>query len=272
MVVAIAAASPGVRAQDENETDAEAEAEARALRRALIYERQFDVQIFGGESPESVRARLNNVVNERVGRLDRQYRLTDAQKEKLLLAGLGDIKRAFDRVDDLRRRFQLVKYEHNGVIECLQEARRMHIDLRAGIFGVDSLFTKTIATTITQEQKANEEKVHREYDAARYPRSADEVAARLVRVLNLSPEQHQRLKKLLRDEVRPPRRLGESLYAYIMYQLSRVPEDRVRPIFSDSQWTLLHQFLVGWSSARPFLEHDGFVFDDYPATRWRIER
>ncbi len=273
MTIVIVAAGASASAQDEDELDGEEGAGDRVARRVLFTEKQLDLQIFGRvETVESARARLNNVLSQQLRTLDRQYLLTDAQRDKLLLAGRGDIKRAIDRVEELKRKLELVKYERRGVIQCLEEAGRMRSELQSGIFGVNSLLAKTIATTITQEQKDNEDDLLREYVARRYPRSVVEVADRLVRVLNLSPEQHQRLKKLLMVKIRPPRRLGDSVYAYIMYQLSKLPEAEVRPIFSDSQWKLLHQFLVGWSGARPFLEHDGFVFDDSPATRLRSER
>jgi len=270
MILVIVAAGATARAQEDDEPDAEAEAGDRAARRALLSEQQFDLQIFGRvELVESARERLSLVLIGQLGRLDRQYRLTDSQKKKLFLAGQGDIKRALDQVDALRRKFQLVKYERSGVIECLQEARRMRSYLQRDIFGVDSLLTKTIATTITEEQKAGEDDLLREYQSGHYHQAVAEAAARLVPVLNLTPEQHQRFKKLLMDEIRPPRRAGQSSYAYIMYQLSRLPEAKVRPIFGDSQWKFLHQLLMSWSSAGPFLENDGFVFDDSPAIQRR---
>jgi len=271
MILAIAAASPRARAQDEDEPDAEAEAGVRVARRPLLSEQQFDLQIFGRNgSVESARSQLNQVLRAQLNRLHREYRLTAAQREKLFLAGQGDIKRALDRADELRRKFQLVKYERFELMECLQQARQMRSEFQGGsIFNVDSLLTKTIATTITQEQHANEDYLLREYQTRRYQEAVHETAARLAPVLNLTPEQHQRLKRLLLDEIPAPRRSGESSYAYIMYQLSRLPEARVRPIFGDSQWKFLHELLMCWSSAGPFLKNDGFVFDDSPATRWR---
>ncbi len=268
LMLVMGAVGASARAQDEEEADAEPG--LPVARRPLLNDQQFDQQIFGrAESVESARARLRQVLSGQLLRLDRQYRLTDVQRQKLVLAGEGDIKRALDRVDELRRKFQLVKYDRSGAIECLQEARNLRIRLQGGIFEFDSLLAKTIATTITEEQKTNEINLRRREESRRYPNSVAEVVSKLVRVLNLTPDQHQKFKKLLMDEIRPPRRLGDSVYAYIMYQLSTLPEAKVRPIFRDSQWKLLHELLMGWKSARPFLEHDGFVFDDSPTIRSR---
>jgi hypothetical protein len=245
MVLTIAAACPFSKAQNEDEPDPEVG--ARVARHPLLHHEQFDQHIFWpAESVEAARARLNQTLNLRLKRLDRQYLLTAAQKEKLLLAGQGDIKRTLDRVDELRKRFQLVKYERSGLMACLQEAERIHRSLDGGIFLVDSL--------------------------GRFRSAVGEAAARLARVLDLTREQHRQLKTLLLEELLPPRQSGESSYAYIMYQLSRLPEAKVRPIFRDSQWKFLHELLTSWNSAGPFLKEDGFVFDQAPGAQERTVR
>ncbi len=152
---------------------------------------------------------MNQVLNGQLRAFDRQYRLTDAQKQKLLLAGQGDIKRALDRVQDLRARFQRVKYERNAVIECIQEAGRLRRELETLTPGVNSLLVKTIATTVTEDQKAREAELLHEYQSGRFEAALTEAAAKMVPVLNLSPEQQRRLEKLLLSEIRPPRRFGE---------------------------------------------------------------
>jgi hypothetical protein len=269
MMLAIVAAGMRARAQDDDDdVDIVAQPEARLEQRALLTNEQFDLQIFGRTgSIEAARERMNQLLSTHLGRLDRQFGLSADQKQKLALAGQGDIKHALDRADELRRKFQLMKYDRNDAVACLMEARRVRRELEVSAFGVDSLFYKTLATTITRKQKSDESE--REYRSSGYREAVVEAAARLRSVLSLTPEQHRRLKKLLLDEIRPPRLWGESRYAYFMYQMSRLPEDKVRPIFSDAQWKFLHDLLMSWNDAGKFLESDGFVLDDSPATRWR---
>jgi hypothetical protein len=265
LLVAIAASSAQARAQvgEEVEVGAPAGAGVPLVRRAFMTDQQFDQQIFGRtESIEDYRARLNQTLGARLRQLDRQYHLTDAQKDKLFLAGQGDIKRAVDRIEELRRKFQQARYERIALIECLQEARRLRSELGTVTLGIDSLLTKTMATTITHDQKARADDLLREYLSGTIERATIEAAARLVPVLDLSPAQHRRFERLLLSEIRPPRRFGGSTYAYVMYQLSRLPEAKVRPIFGDSQWKFLHDLLISWNDAGTFLENDGFVFDE----------
>jgi hypothetical protein len=262
-----------VHAQDDDgdNPDAPAEVGVRIVRRPLLHVQQFDLHVFGRvESVEETHARLDKVLNVQLRRLDRQYRLTDAQREKLFLAGQGDIKRALDRVGELRRKFELAQFDRNTLIQLLQEARRIGTQLDGAIFGVDSLFTKTVATTITDEQKAREDAVVRDSDLGPFQTAVADAAARLVPVLNLTAEQHRQLEQLLLNEIHQPRRSGESRYAYVMFQLSRLPEAKVRPIFRESQWIFLRELLMSWNQAGKFLAEDGFVFDESPANRRRL--
>ena len=58
----------------------------------------------------------------------------------------------------------------------------------------------------------------------------------LQKGLSLSDGQRIRILCVLLEETRPPRRFGPIDYYGIMYQASRIPESRLRPIFSDREW------------------------------------
>lgn len=271
IVLAVATPCATARAQDDADDEADAPADGRVpvVRIAFLTDDQFDQQIFGRlESVESARARISRVVSARINEIDREYRLTEAQKEKLSLAGQGDLKRLFDRVEDLRTKYRQAKYERVAAIKCLQEARRLRAELATMPGPVDSLLSKTIATTITEEQKARHDDLLREYQSGQTERAIVEAAQRLARLLNLSGAQHRQLEQMLFDEIRPPARMGSSGYAFVMYRLSRLPENKVRPILSDSQWKFLHELLMPWNKAEKFLENDGFVLDE-ARPRWR---
>jgi hypothetical protein len=264
IILAFAAMSESALAQDDEveDPDAQAELEARIARRPLLHDQQFDMQIFGRvESIDGARARMNEALTRQVQTWDGQYGLTSTQKQKLYLAGQGDIKRLLDRVEALRKEFLLAKFDRNAVTECLREARRLRRALETPSLGNHSLLAKILATTITEEQKARHNDLVRAYQSGPFDAGVAEAAARLGGVLNLRPEQHRKLLRLLQSEIRQPRQVGGSIYAYVMHQLSKLPEDKVRPIFGDSQWKFLHELLVPWSQAEEFLENDGFILD-----------
>jgi hypothetical protein len=261
VILTIAAAATRARAQEDDEPDEQAQLPGQAQ----FDSRQFAHRIFGSELVESARARLDIELQIQVRRLDRQYALTDAQKDKLLLAGQGDIKRAFDRVDELKQRFELLQNDHNGAADCWAQARNIHSDLAGGLFGPGSLLSKSIATTITVDQIARAEKRIRESQSGLLDAAIIEAAAKLARLLDLSRDQSESFKKLMLNEIRRPRRWGEAHYAYVMYRLSKLPEDKLRPILRDPQWKLLQELLKSWNNAESFLEKDGFVLNESPA-------
>jgi hypothetical protein len=86
------------------------------------------------------------------------YGLTTAQRQKLHLAGRGDIQRLFDQVEESRQRLQSqVIHDVAGLRKLEEDFATASADLRAGIkqpFGNGSLFSKTLKSTLTTKQIA----------------------------------------------------------------------------------------------------------------------
>src|SRR5262249_11549016 len=153
LLIATASASAATVEYDDNQADERVDDGPRIVRRAILEDQEFDQFIFGRpESVEEVRSRMYQTVRGQVRQLDRKYHLTAAQKEKLLLAGLGDIKHGIDRVEELRKKWQLAKYERRSAVDCMRAAQSLHGELESATASVDSLFCKTLATTITEDQ------------------------------------------------------------------------------------------------------------------------
>ena len=64
--------------------------------------------------------------------LERTCGLTPVQKKKLLLAGRGDIKRFFDRVEDIRKKFDKVKNDQNQFGLMWQDIQTAPVRLPGG--------------------------------------------------------------------------------------------------------------------------------------------
>ena len=102
MSVPLGAAGPAC-AQDADEPE---EAAARAPRirdRVRITDRQFDHYVFGNEGDAESGRRITEArLKSRVAFIDQVCGISRDQRKKLELAGRGDIKRSFDRVEELR--------------------------------------------------------------------------------------------------------------------------------------------------------------------------
>jgi hypothetical protein len=80
--------------------------------------------------------------------------------------------------------------------------------------------------------------------------------------LRLTTEQHRQLEQLLIKETRPPRRFGEYDYYGVLFQVSRLPEQSVRPILDDFQWGKLSLQLAEAIRLEQTLKEGGFVPED----------
>jgi hypothetical protein len=199
---------------------------------------QVDNMVFnrmGGSA--GARARFDAALALRIDDLDRSCNLTEAQKKKLKLAGRGDIKRVFDRVDEVKRSYrQNPLAPNNNIWQAIQP---LQLDLNAGVFNDDSLFAKTIRNTLTDDQAARFDSLTRERKLGRYRATVEWFVMEVGKLLGFNHDQRRRFAELIVNDTVPPLRFGQSDFWYLMLQVSKLPEAKVKPIFDDEQWRLL---------------------------------
>ena len=115
----------------------------------------------------------------------------------------------------------------------------MQMTLQTGLFSDASFLHKAIRKTLNAEQTQRYDAVDLERRTFRYHAKIDLVVAMLENSLPLRDDQRQRVRKLLRYETQPPRKFGQYDYYVVMYQLSKLPEEKLKPIFEEAQWRLL---------------------------------
>jgi hypothetical protein len=122
----------------------------------------FNQSVFGPRlTAAGVRAALNARLAQHIAATDFACGLTAAQKQKLELAGRGDIAHFFWRVEEFRlkpQKFQ-VREEHTAQDEMCEwasaaarEIQRLRRDYQFGIFDDGSLFGRIRATSLTATQ------------------------------------------------------------------------------------------------------------------------
>jgi len=125
--------------------DDEADVIAPPRPKFVVAEQTFDRYILGGIGDlDSPRAYLESILTRRIEEIDRRCRLTSDQKKKLVLAGQGDIKRLFDRIEDQRKQFELLRTDFRGCQRFLRELRPLGRTMQEGPFDAASLFAKTL--------------------------------------------------------------------------------------------------------------------------------
>lgn len=116
----------------------------------------FEQMIFGSRGQSAVAAhqdRLSQLLQTRAGTLNLACELSHDQMRKLELAGQGDIKRLFERIDQCRQQYLPVRDEDApaAMRSIMQENATLQPLLRFP-FGKGSLFSKTARHTLTDEQ------------------------------------------------------------------------------------------------------------------------
>jgi hypothetical protein len=145
------------------------DAGAREPARCALDPSSRDQLLFGRSRDErQARKLLPRLVEMEIDSVDRACKLTPAQKEKLQVAGRGDIERFFKSVAELKPRTERIYDENDAekgeldeaIESLLKDSKTLRNTLDSGEFGGDSLFGKTLKATLTPDQAAA-------YEAAR---------------------------------------------------------------------------------------------------------
>jgi hypothetical protein len=120
----------------------------------IVDAENFDRWIFADEQSEADRRRrLDDILQMKVNAATKAHNLTESQRAKLRLAGRGDIKRFFDRVEDRRREFEKDRQSFRTGFAALQRLEPLTQVYRDGAFDDGTLFAKTLSK-INDDQKA----------------------------------------------------------------------------------------------------------------------
>lgn len=267
------AGGPVAWAQDVDDDEDEPEAPAAGIVQQPVWvmsDPQFDQWVFGagGGNANAARSRLESLLRLQVEDLARACKLTDEQKTKLRLAGRGDIKRYFDKVEQQRRKYRNKQYDQNEIGQVFQEIQPLQAPLRTGVFGDGSIYSKTVRNVMTPEQVQNYETSQRELRAFRYRARIELVVATLGRSVGMSADQRRQFAKVLNEETRPPREFGQNDYQVALLQAAKVPEEKLKPIFDDAQWRVLGRHFEQVRALEQVIRQNGYVPDgDEPDAR-----
>ena len=82
------------------------------------------------------------------------------------------------------------------------------------------------------------------------------------KALGLSADKRGRLIDLLSSDVPPPKKFGQADYWYLMYQMTRLPEDRMKAILDEPQWRMLSRQFMQARGMEPWLKGNGILAAD----------
>jgi hypothetical protein len=103
----------------------------------------FDLWMYGDLAAEQRTIWLLSALSAKV-MAARDRGLSPAEEEKLILAGRGDIKRFFDRVEAHRPAFEAARKDLVEGQAFLRTIQPLSIEFQLGVYDFGSLFTKTL--------------------------------------------------------------------------------------------------------------------------------
>ncbi|MDB5345908.1 MAG: hypothetical protein JWP89_4285 [Schlesneria sp.] len=226
----------------------------------MIDESNFDQWIFQGSGTATAgRARINSHLKLKLDELKKTCDLTELQRKKLALAAQGDMKRFFDQVEVLRKKFLAVRNDQNAFNELWQEIHPLQQKQQAGLFNENSMFQKALRSTLNEEQQQRYQKVTDERRRFRYRASIQTSLVLISDTVALKDDQHKAIAKLLLEETALPLRFGQQDQQVVLYGLSKLPSAKLKAILTDRQWKLMQPQLTQGQAMEQFLAQNGFI-------------
>lgn len=221
-----------------------------------------DQWVFGGQSPNFGTQVLEADLKERIDTLLQYAATTQDQRAKLEVAGWIDIQRFLERVEQLKRKLQESTSDVNNLNALQVQAIALSASYKAGLFGDESFFAKTASRMFTREQL---DRAERGRAAIQHRAHLQRAVALLKDAAKLSDQQADALMTLLLAETRPPRQPGVNTYAVAMFDMKRLPEEKLRPLFDNQQWDLFNRQFEQVKWLGPYLKQNGMLHEPLPA-------
>lgn len=231
--------------------------------RGMISEREFNQLVFRESDRGLARKQLELKLDRHLWTLDQLCQLTEAQQQKLWLAGQGDIKRFFDRVSVVERQLEM-----SGAAREELNARRflpveqLRREFIADLFDDVSLFQKVVDRTLTPAQVARMERREQEQSDPQFYSAVRSYLLSTTRTLDLSAAQSDALEALLVESL-PRTGMGTQYKNYLVaYRVSKIPEEQFAEILEEPQLEALQSALSHARALEPFLRRQGWVEDE----------
>ena len=222
----------GARAQDDWGIPKKPEVQIEQLDDELP---DFDQYVFQGRRRDQIEQSIKAQFAVRLESVNRVCTLSDAQREKITLAAEGDRKRLLRRIGQAQEKHRTAGQDQKKIQEFYNVASSLRTKLD-DVYDEWSLYQKILRQTLTKEQWARYDRQERERDRFRYQAKIEMVMTRLENgLVAFHADQRQRLIKLLLDETEAPKKFGKYDYYVVLFQLAKLNDEKLKPIFDDAQ-------------------------------------
>ena len=147
---------PDAEREEDEHTEEEQPARPPVILRGhkLVVAREtFDEWVYSGQTAIGYRRALNDLLVMRIKSAERSNPLTEMKKQKLRLAGQGDIKRYFDQVEEKRKEFEIVSNRHQTMPAVRARSPAPYPGREKRAVRRRSLFAKTLRKMLADQTR-----------------------------------------------------------------------------------------------------------------------
>ncbi|MFO1020097.1 MAG: hypothetical protein U0903_05300 [Planctomycetales bacterium] len=188
--------------------------------------------------------------------------LTEGQRKKLELAARGDMVHFFDRVDVAREKFMRIRNDQNKMQEIWQDIQPLQLAIQSEQFSAGSFFRKTLQRTLTDAQFRQFENGELDRRKFIYKSKILSVIATLEGTVPMTDAQRNKLVTLVEQETPIPRAFGQYDQYVVMYQIGKIPSEKVQNILDANQMKLLDRKLNQARGMGAWLERTGLLGEE----------
>lgn len=219
----------------------------------------FDQWALGGKNRDQIERLVKSQLALQITSVTRACELSDAQREKLQLAGEGDLTRLFRAIEQLREKFRDVGQDREKFNNVINEASKLQMKLQSDVYDESSLFQKVLRQTLNREQSERYEQQERERRKFRYEAKIEVALSNLENGIPLLAGQRQQLAKLVLDETELPKKFGQYDFYLVLFQMSKLDDAKLKPILDDSQRQSLKKAVNRYQGMERTLREMGYL-------------
>lgn len=229
----------------------------------------FDQWVFSNQQKLSgAKKQLFNRLEGEAESIQSTCKIEDAQKEKLLLAGRGDIQAFMQLYTEVRAKFaEKIKENNQQAMQNIwQEIQPLQKKYHGQIFGEGSLFEKVLGHLLDEQQSACLEQIRREQRRFQYQSAVLQLISQIEQAAPLTHENREKLLVLIDQHALPPKSMtGHNRTHYFTYyiygQMAEISEKELRPLFGKAVWKVVKQQMQQGKRMKRNLEQQGLVPD-----------
>jgi len=225
---------------------------------------QFERWIFQNSNAQQARVVLEQKIEMEITRIEQATVLEESQKERIRLAGKGDIKRFYDRVDTVCKQFQELEknLNRNNINEVFQLTQPLQQELNRGLFGRTSLFHKVVASAVNNEQSETMKTEAKRRQRLKMENVAKIFVAQLGRQMPMTAKQRNEVLSIALANLGSFDADERSSLYLVPYRLSELPKETFESIFDETQLKAFNKTLEQGKAMKGFLKQQGLLDDE----------